>query len=57
MYYKSVIITNQLGIYYNNTEEMLIPKVIGCIKRGFNQALLHIKLLPLGGRYRGDVRV
>jgi hypothetical protein len=44
-------------IWCEDTEEMLIPKIIGNIERGFNSIFKHLKKLPLGHRYRGDVEV
>ncbi|MDP4143224.1 MAG: hypothetical protein Q8936_01900 [Bacillota bacterium] len=50
----SVITINN---WFFDTEEMLIPVKIGDIKQGFITAFRNLRLLTIGGRYRGDVRI
>lgn len=38
-------------------EKMLIPKKIGTLLLGFGQAFKSLRLLPVGHRFRGDVRI
>lgn len=39
------------------TQEMYIPKIIGKFLKGIIMVLKHIKKLPLGHRFRGDINI
>ena len=48
----SVIITNKY--YYYETQEMIIPKIIGNVKRGFLRHFRSDRILKMKNRLRAD---
>lgn len=61
---KSIITVKQFSedwggnkIEWGYTQEMYIPQIIGKISKGFVTILNHIKKLPLGHRFRGDIDI
>jgi len=47
------VITNR-SRYFDETEEMIIPKVIGAVKRGFLRYFRSDRILQMKNRLRAD---